>query len=233
MRLGLGATVQKLNAEEERENALSGPDYPPIGSVHPSGPRITPKPFKPSTSQPHSAAKRAKLVSPSESSLSPASNYTKDGVRASQVDSNLQLHEIMRFEDRQSGQHYIQVYIRLFTDMNCSCKIISDGCQLLYMIRPKYVDAGAYVDPEHPEITYQPTAAFVNYFHTDTGAEQFRYLINLPDAVDYNPVKSRFVYRLISVDDVNGKEVEIEQKVGRVLVYAISGQQDGCMMGDW
>ncbi|KAJ3231834.1 hypothetical protein HDU77_000965 [Chytriomyces hyalinus] len=117
--------------------------------------------------------------------------------------------------------------------MNSACKIISDSRQLLYMIRPKYVDAGAYVDPKHPEITLQPTATFVNYFHTDTGAEEFCYLINLLDAVDFNPTESRFVYCLIKVVDVNGEEVDIEQKVGKVLVYAISGQQDGCMVWDW
>ncbi|KAI8842734.1 hypothetical protein BJ741DRAFT_704887 [Chytriomyces cf. hyalinus JEL632] len=96
MRLGLESTVKKLNAEEESDNPLYGPEYMPISSIHQSGGSSTPKPFKPSTSQPQSAAKRAKLVSPSKPTLSPASNYTKDGVRASQVESTLRLHEIMR-----------------------------------------------------------------------------------------------------------------------------------------
>ncbi|KAJ3387110.1 hypothetical protein HDU80_000242 [Chytriomyces hyalinus] len=134
----LAAMVKKWNKEEERDNPLFGPDYVPKPPIYP--PRY--------------------LVSPLKPTLSPDSNYTKDGVRASQVESTIRLHEIMS-----------------------TCKIISNSRQLLYMIRPKYVDAGAY----------EPTAAFFNYFHTDAGAEEFRYLINLLDAVDFNPTESQFV----------------------------------------
>ncbi|KAI8821220.1 hypothetical protein BJ741DRAFT_655430 [Chytriomyces cf. hyalinus JEL632] len=179
MRLGLESTVKKLNAEEESDNPLYDPEYMPISSIHQSGGSSTPKPFKPSTSQPQSACQTCQAREPIQ-----ANPFTCQ-----------QLHQ---------GWHNL-----------------------------RWSPAPVHDQAQHPEITYQPTAAFVNYFHTDTGAEEFRYLINLPDAVDFNPTMSRFVYRLIKVDDVNGNVVEIEQKVGRVLVYAISGQQDGCMIGDW
>ncbi|KAJ3238951.1 hypothetical protein HDU78_003127, partial [Chytriomyces hyalinus] len=94
----LAAMVKKWNKEEERDNPLFGPNYvpkPPVYPPHyvapiyslPNPPTPNPNPLRPSTTQPQSAAKRTKLVSPSKPTLSPDSHYTKDGVRACQVES--------------------------------------------------------------------------------------------------------------------------------------------------
>ncbi|TPX59421.1 hypothetical protein CcCBS67573_g09090 [Chytriomyces confervae] len=179
------------------------------------------------------SVKRVKIESPSKSELVDSMVYTKPVVKSAPIQSTLRLHELMRFKDDKTGLHHVQIILRILTDHHMQFDVSADGKNFVYNLKPKTVSAVDFIDPEHSSISHPPTTAIVQYFHNDTGMEEFFYTVALPEAVDSNCISNRSVYRAVETTDTSGYKVTIMQAVAKVLVYMVSGQRSGNRESDW
>ncbi|KAJ3222739.1 hypothetical protein HDU78_011602 [Chytriomyces hyalinus] len=179
------------------------------------------------------SVKRVKVESLPKSELVDSMVYTKPVVKSAPIHSTLRLHELMRFKDNKTGVHHVQIILRILTDHHMQFDVSADGKNFVYNLKPKTVSAVDIIDPEHSSISHPPTTAIVQYFHNDTGMEEFFYTVALPEAVDSNCISNRSVYRAVETTDTLGYKVTMLQAVAKVLVYMVSGQRSGNRESDW
>ncbi|KAJ3387445.1 hypothetical protein HDU80_000158 [Chytriomyces hyalinus] len=207
-----------LNSKlRQMRNKIKGPGAPHVafpGMCRDTSQALATTPVRPVP------PKHQKPDSPKKSTV--VDTNTKAVVRAIPFASTLHLHNLMRFMDKNTGLHHVQIILRIVTDHEIMFNVTADGKQLVYLIKPKTVSAKHFIDPTQVSFDYSPNQAIIQYFHNDPGTEEFSYTINLPEPVDSNCISSRSVMRTVERLDTSGHLVQFQQPVAKVLVYMVS-----------
>ncbi|TPX54217.1 hypothetical protein CcCBS67573_g09604, partial [Chytriomyces confervae] len=201
-----------LNSKlRQMRNKIKGPGAPHVafpGMCRDTSQALATTPVRPVP------PKHQKPDSPKKSTV--VDTNTKAVVRAIPFASTLHLHNLMRFMDKNTGLHQVQIILRIVTDHEIMFNVTADGKQLVYLIKPKTVSAKHFIDPTQVSFDYSPNQAIIQYFHNDPGTEEFSYTINLPEPVDSNCISSRSVMQTVERLDTSGHLVQFQQPVAKV-----------------
>ncbi|KAI9346834.1 hypothetical protein BDR26DRAFT_892757 [Obelidium mucronatum] len=100
-----------------------------------------------------------------------ALTYTPIGVRLGRLTNEIWLHDMWSYYDPKISLRLLDIMLRILPDMEWETLVSADV---------------GFVDPENRTIENPATAAIVKYFSGESGTEPFKYLIELPEAIDSN-----------------------------------------------